>query len=129
MKKILIVEDNLKIAAALSVRLKHAGYDVLTAADGLQGLKVAVVAKPDLIVSDIWMPAPIGFLTKDRLINLGLADVPVIYITASKKKDLKNIALEEGAAGFFEKPYDANELLAFIAHALPADASGEARAE
>jgi len=129
MKKILIVEDNLKIAAALSVRLKHAGYDVLTAADGLQGLKVAVVAKPDLIVSDIWMPAPIGFLTKDRLINLGLADVPVIYITASKKKDLKNIALEEGAAGFFEKPYDANELLAFIAHALPAETSGAARAE
>ena len=129
MKKILIVEDNLKIAAALAVRLKHAGYDVLTAADGLQGLKVAVVAKPDLIVSDIWMPAPIGFLTKDRLINLGLADVPVIYITASKKKDLKNIALEEGAAGFFEKPYDANELLAFIAHALPAETSCAARAE
>ncbi len=129
MKKILIVEDNLKIAAALSVRLKHAGYEVLTAADGLQGLKVAVVAKPDLIVSDIWMPAPIGFLTKDRLINLGLADVPVIYITASKKPDLKNIALEEGAAGFFEKPYDSNELLAFIAHALPAELSGAARAE
>ena len=129
MKKILIVEDNLKIAAALSVRLKHAGYDVLTAADGLQGLKVAVVAKPDLIVSDIWMPAPIGFLTKDRLINLGLADVPVIYITASKKQDLKNIALEEGAAGFFEKPYDSNELLAFIAHALPAELSCAARAE
>ncbi len=129
MKKILIVEDNLKIAAALSVRLKHAGYDVLTAADGLQGLKVAVVAKPDLIVSDIWMPSPIGFLTKDRLINLGLADVPVIYITASKKKDLKNIALEEGAAGFFEKPYDSNELLAFIAQALPAETSCAARAE
>jgi len=129
MKKILIVEDNPKIAAALSVRLKHAGYDVLTAADGLQGLKVAVVAKPDLIVSDIWMPAPIGFLTKDRLINLGLADVPVIYITASKKQDLKNIALEEGAAGFFEKPYDSNELLAFIAHALPAERSGAARVE
>jgi len=129
MKKILIVEDNLKIAAALSVRLKHAGYDVLTAADGLQGLKVAVVAKPDLIVSDIWMPAPIGFLTKDRLINLGLADVPVIYITASKKKDLKDIALEEGAAGFFEKPYDSKELLAFIAQALPAEPSCVARAE
>ena len=123
------MEDNLKIATALSVRLKHAGYDVLTAADGLQGLKVAVVAKPDLIVSDIWMPAPIGFLTKDRLINLGLADVPVIYITASKKQDLKNIALEEGAAGFFEKPYDSNELLAFIAQALPAETSCAARAE
>jgi len=129
MKKILIVEDNLKIAAALSVRLKHAGYEVLTAADGLQGLKVAVVAKPDLIVSDIWMPAPIGFLTKDRLINLGLADVPVIYITASKKQDLKNIALEEGAAGFFEKPYDPKELLASIAQALPAERSCVARAE
>ncbi len=127
MKKILIVEDNLKIAAALAVRLKHAGYDVLTAADGLQGLKVAVVAKPDLIVSDIWMPAPIGFLTKERLINLGLEDVPVIYITASKKKDLKDIAIEEGAAAFFEKPYDSKELLASVA--LPAEPSGEARAE
>ena len=129
MKKILIVEDNLKIAAALSVRLKHAGYEVLTAADGLQGLKVAVVAKPDLIVSDIWMPAPIGFLTKERLINLGLEDVPVIYITASKKQDLKNIALEEGAAGFFEKPYDSKELLDAIAQALPAEALCPARAE
>jgi DNA-binding response OmpR family regulator len=129
MKKILIVEDNLKIAAALSVRLKQAGYDVLTAADGRQGLKVAVVARPDLIVSEIWMPAPIGFLTKDRLLNLGLADVPVIYITASKQEDLKTIALEEGAAGFFEKPYDANELLAFIAQALPAEPAVAARAE
>jgi DNA-binding response OmpR family regulator len=118
MKKILIVEDDKRIAAALAIRLSAAGYEVLTAANGLQGLKSAVVHKPALILTDIWMPHPIGFLNRERMHNLGLAGVPVIYITASKKKDLRRIALEEGAAAFFEKPYDAEELLSCIAQAV-----------
>ena len=118
MKKILIIEDDRKIAAALAVRLKAAGYEVLTAFDGREGVLSAVSEQPDLIISDIWMPDPIGFLNKERLAQLGLASVPVIYITASKKKDLRQIAQEEGAAAFFEKPYDAGQLLAAIARAL-----------
>ena len=118
MKKILIVEDDRKIAAALAVRLKSAGYQVLTSFDGRDGLLSAVRQKPDLIISDIWMPEPIGFFNQDRLANLGLAGVPVIYITASKKKELRQIAREEGAAAFFEKPYDADQLLAAIGQAL-----------
>ena len=118
MKKILIVEDDRKIAAALGVRLKAAGYEVLAAFDGREGLLSAVCQRPDLIISDIWMPEPIGFLNQERLGQLGLADVPVIYITASKKKDLREIAQEEGAAAFFEKPYDAEALLDAIGQAL-----------
>ncbi len=115
MKKILIIEDDKRIAAALAIRLSSVGYEVLTSSNGVQGLKSAVVQKPDLIVTDIWMPHPIGFLNRERMHNLGLDGVPVIYITASKKKVLRQIAMEEGAAAFFEKPYDADELLSCIA--------------
>jgi DNA-binding response OmpR family regulator len=129
MKTILVVEDDSRIAAALTVRLQAAGYRVLTAPDGRTGITSAVTAKPDLIITDIWMPDPIGFLTKERLHNLGLTGVPVIYITASKKKDLRKTAEEEGAAGFFEKPYDPQELLAAVAKALSKRAAEERACE
>jgi len=64
------------------------------------------------------MPKPIGFLSWERRRFLGLDHVPVIYITASKKKDLRQIAVDEGAAAFFEKPYDAQKLLEAVASAL-----------
>ena len=118
MNTILVVEDNPQIAAALMVRLRAAGYEVLTAADGHKAILSAVSHKPDLIISDIWMPKPIGFLNQDRLHQLGLAEVPVIYITACKKPDLPGIAREEGAAAFFEKPFDAKALLKAVADAL-----------
>lgn len=118
MKKILVIEDDKQIAAALAIRLRAAGYDVVTARNGLQGLKSAVVQKPALIITDIWMPHPIGFLNRQRTHNLGIGAVPVIYITASKKADLRQIAMEEGAAAFFEKPYDAGELISCITDLL-----------
>src|SRR3954470_20095273 len=118
MKRILILEDDQRISAALAIRLRSAGYEVLTSADGFQGLISAVVQKPALIISDIWMPHPVGFLNPQRLHNLGLGGVPVIYITASKKADLRRIAIEEGAAAFFEKPYDSGQLLSCIAEVL-----------
>ncbi len=117
-RRILLVEDDEKTAAALTIRLQTAGFEVLAAADGRQGILSAASMKPDLIITDIWMPEPIGFLNKERLHNLGLTDVPVIYITASKKNDLREIAFQEGAAAFFEKPYDPEELLATVARIL-----------
>ena len=74
MKKILIVEDDTKIAAALSIRLEAAGYAALTAPDGLAGLKLALENKPDLILMDIWMPVGIGFSVAQRLHSLGLRE-------------------------------------------------------
>lgn len=118
MSTILVVEDNPRIAAALALRLRAAGYDVLTAADGREGIVSAVKRKPDLIISDIWMPKPLGFLNQQRLHQLGLSDVPVIYMTASKKLDLPEIARQEGATAFFEKPFNANALLKAVAQAL-----------
>src|SRR5688572_4000255 len=118
MKTVLVVEDDARIATALKVRLEAAGYSVVTAADGRAAVVSVMTRKPDLIITDIWMPRPIGFLNEQRLNQFGLAGVPVIYMTASKKKDLRRIAEEEGAFAFFEKPYDSQKLLATVAEAL-----------
>jgi len=116
--KILVIEDDARIATALSIRLSNAGYDVATASDGLEGLKRAVEVRPDLIISDIWMPGSVGFLVAERIKAFGLGSIPVIFITANKKKNLSRLARDVGAAEFFEKPYDPEELLAAVARAL-----------
>jgi len=114
MKKVLIVEDDLKIAAALQVRLAAAGYEVVTAADGFSGLRMTMTHHPDLILLDIMMPVGMGFSVAERLKGLGLGEIPIIFITASKRAGLRKTAHELGAAGFFEKPYVAEELLAAV---------------
>jgi DNA-binding response OmpR family regulator len=118
MKKILVVEDDRKLSTALGIRLKAAGYEVLQAFDGLEGFKLATRCRPDLVVMDVWMPGEIGFLTAQRLKHVGLSGVPVIFLTAGKRDDLWGIAEELEPAGFFEKPYDSQQLLNAISLAL-----------
>jgi two-component system alkaline phosphatase synthesis response regulator PhoP len=117
MKKILIVEDDMKIANALEIRLQAAGYEALRAPDGFRGLQLAVRERPDLIIMDIWMPVGIGFSVAQRMQELGLSEIPIIFITASKLKGLRETVEKLGAAAFFEKPYDPAELMAAISRA------------
>jgi DNA-binding response OmpR family regulator len=117
-KTILVLEDDPKIAIALAVRLEAAAYHVLTAPDGVRGLKLALTRRPDLILMDIWMPVGLGLSVAQRLRDLGLQEIPVIFITASRLKGLREAAAKLGAAGYFEKPYDPEELLAAIREAL-----------
>jgi CheY-like chemotaxis protein len=60
------------------------------------------------------MPVGMGFSVAERLKDLGCGDVPIIFMTASKRSGLRKTAQRLGAAGFFEKPYDADELLAAV---------------
>jgi len=137
MKKILVVEDDAKITAALRIRLECAGYEVVAAGDGFSGLKMTMTHKPQLILMDIMMPVGMGFSVAERLKNLGMGDIPIIFITASKRAGLRKTAQQLGAAGFFEKPYDADELLSAIhlilgseilPHTIP-NPAGPARAQ
>src|SRR3954464_7728547 len=123
MKRILIVEDDPKISSALVIRLQAAGYKTLTAVDGLEALDLIVSQKPDLIIMDIWMPVGVGFSVAQRLRKLGLASIPVIFITASRIKGLRHTAAQLGAAGFFEKPYDPEQLLGAVSEVLAAKAN------
>jgi len=130
MKKILIVEDDEKIAMALAIRLRAAGYEALLARDGEKGLQLARNSWPDLILldiglplMDIWMPLGVGYSVARRLKSIGRGSIPIIFITASKESGLLEAALKVGAAGFFEKPYNPDELLKAIAQILSRDGS------
>ena len=115
-KKILIVEDDRKIAMALGIRLKAASYAVLQAADALVATNLAVKHEPDLVLLDISIPGGNGFLVAERLQMM--APTNMIFITAHKEAGLREKAMQHGAVAFFEKPYDADALLATIRETL-----------
>jgi DNA-binding response OmpR family regulator len=114
MKKILIVEDDQNIAKALAIRLKNAGYEVTVAPDAMTGVSTALKIQPDLAILDISMPAGNGFTVAEKIQELVVTATPIIFLTASKQPGLRQLAADVGAAGFFEKPYDADELLEAI---------------
>jgi len=117
-KKVLIVEDDKKIALALGVRLKASGYDVLQAFDGLQGFMQATKHRPDVVVLDLSMPAGGGLSVAERMRDMvNLATVPIIFMTASKNPELFQAAKKYGALGYLEKPFDAEALLALVRQA------------
>jgi len=129
--KILIIDDDPTIVQVLHIRLKFAGYEVLTAPDGVQGLALAMESKPDLVILDIWMPLGGGFSVAHRLREQA-PEIPFMFITASKKAGLRQMADSLGAAAFLEKPYEKEDLLAAVAKALkakPASPAGSGGSE
>src|SRR5256885_10320652 len=85
MKKILIIEDDQKIAFALCVRLKAHGYATWTAGDAIAALNQARRHKPDLIVLDISLPGGNGLALAEHLRSLReTRETPIIFATASK---------------------------------------------
>jgi DNA-binding response OmpR family regulator len=122
MAKILVVEDDKKIALALMVRLRAKGHDVSIAQDALAGLNLANTQKPNLVLLDIGMPAGGGFGLAEKMQNLSAtAGTPIIFLTASKDPQYRKRAEELGAAAYVEKPYDADDLLATIDRVLGAE--------
>jgi len=118
MKRVLIVEDDSRIAAALALRLKHAHYEVLLAQDALAGVGSAVKLRPDLVLLDISMPAGNGFMVAERIQSLLPTAIPIIFLTASKKAAFREEAAKLGAVGYFEKPYNSEALLATVNRVL-----------
>lgn len=119
MAKILIVEDDKKIATALAVRLKAEGFQVEFAMDAIMGVASARRLEPDLIILDISMPAGDGFTVAERLRGLTQTMLtPFIFLTASKQPGLRQRAMEAGAADFFEKPYEPEALMSAIKNTL-----------
>jgi len=119
MPKILVVEDDKKLAHALSLRLRAKRYEVKVAYDAVGGVMVARKEKPDLVLLDISMPAGGGFTVAERMQNLAsTAGIPIIFLTASNDPACRRRAMNLGAAAFLEKPYEMAELLAAIQRAL-----------
>lgn len=111
-KKILLVDDELQIVEICKDYLNAAGYETITAKDGVQALSLARREKPDLIVLDLMMPEMDG-LDVCREIRRE-SDVPIIMLTARVEETDKLIGLELGADDYITKPFSPRELVARI---------------
>ena len=116
MPKILIVEDEKKIARFLELELRHEGYEVLTAFDGRSGLETALEADPDLLILDLMLPELSGIEVCRRLRHT--SDLPIIMLTAKDDVSDKVMGLDMGADDYMTKPFAIEELLARIRVAL-----------
>ena len=110
--KILIVEDDPNILAALKYNLGKEGYNTLTAVDGVQALALARESKPALIVLDIMLPELSGFEVC-RILRKEMA-VPIIMLTARGDEIDKVTGLDLGADDYITKPFRMRELMARI---------------
>lgn len=116
MSKILIVEDEEKIARFLELELVHEGYEIIKASDGRSGLEIAENNAIDLIILDIMLPELNGLEVLRRLRRS--SDIPVIMLTARDATMDKVAGLDAGADDYLTKPFAIEELLARIRTAL-----------
>lgn len=115
-ERILIVEDEDKIARFIELELKHEGYEVTKKSDGRDGLDEALSGNYDLMLLDIMLPGLNGFEVLRRLRNR--SSLPVILLTARDEVMDKVAGLDGGADDYITKPFAIEELLARIRLAL-----------
>lgn len=113
MNKILIVEDDVDLAAGLEVNLKKEGYKVLKTGSGEEAIKMAVRDGPDLILLDVMLPGMSGLDVCRELRRKSLG-MPIIMLTAKGEEMDKVLGLEMGADDYVTKPFGVRELLARI---------------
>lgn len=115
--RILVVEDEAKLAQFIELELKYEGYEVTVAHDGLLGLSTARESSPDLIILDWMLPGIPGVEICQRLRTTG-DKVPIILLTAKDEVNDRVKGLDAGADDYMVKPFSIEELLARVRAAL-----------
>jgi DNA-binding response OmpR family regulator len=119
--KILVVDDEPDIVELVSFNLRGEGYDVVTAANGLEALNQARANLPDLIILDLMLPELDGLSVCEILHKLpSTAPIPVIILTAWKGELPRMIGLDTGAEDYITKPFSPRDLVLRVSHALRA---------
>jgi DNA-binding response OmpR family regulator len=112
-KRILIVEDEPAMVAGLRDNFEYEGYEVVSAADGVEGLDKALSDDPDLVVLDVMMPRMSG-LDVCKQLKAKRPSVPIIMLTARGQEIDKVVGLELGADDYVTKPFSIRELMARV---------------
>ena len=118
-KRILLIDDEKDLVETMCFQLKAAGYDVITAYDGVEGLEKAKKEKVDLIILDLMLPKMDGYkvcglLKKDNRYS----KIPIILFTARAQQSDKDMGIEAGADAYVTKPFDAKALILKIGELL-----------
>lgn len=111
--RLLVVDDEPNIRDLLASSLRFAGFDVLSAADGATGYKLALEEHPDLVVLDVMLPDMDGFTVTRRLREAGIT-IPVLFLTARDDMRDKLQGLTVGGDDYVTKPFGLEEVVARI---------------
>ncbi|MFC1677326.1 two-component system response regulator [Planctomycetota bacterium] len=117
--KVLIVDDEPDIVNIIKCHLECCKCEVVTAANGVEGLEKAAKEEPDLILLDVNMPTMNGLQMLERLREEpNLKDIPVIMVTVVCEPQNIAVASSYGVADYISKPFELNELAEKVAKAL-----------
>ena len=116
MARVLVIDDDPSLLRALRLGLQAGGHDVVTAANGQQGISKTAVASPDVVVLDLGLPDIDGQTVCRRIRQW--SEVPIIILSASGNEEGKVAALDGGADDYVTKPFGMAELEARIRTAL-----------
>jgi two-component system OmpR family response regulator len=125
--RLLVVDDEPNIVDLLATTLRFAGFEVATASNGSEALRVAASYKPDLLVLDVMMPGLDGFTVVRRLRQDGIG-APVVFLTAKDATEDKVTGLTLGGDDYVTKPFSLEEVIARIRAVLRRFAEGPASA-
>ena len=114
-RKVLIIEDEKLIIVSTQMVLEASGFQVESAVNGGEGITCAKTLRPDLILLDIMMPGIDGWETLTRLKrDPETSDIPVIIFTAREHARGHQKSAEMGAADYFRKPFEPDELIELV---------------
>jgi two-component system chemotaxis response regulator CheY len=120
MKKILTVDDSASIRQMVNITLTAAGYSVVEAGNGAEGLKqIAAAAPVSMVVTDLNMPVMDGltFIRELRKLPAGKG-LPILFLTTESDAGIKQQAKEAGATGWITKPFQREQLVAVVKKVL-----------
>ena len=119
-KKILTIDDSKTIRDMLMLTLSDAGFDVLQAVDGQDGLDVLGDDRVDVIITDINMPRMDGYeVIRHLRKNAVHKTTPILVLTTESDVDKRNLARDAGATGWMVKPFDPERLIATVRKVAP----------
>lgn len=112
-KKILVVDDEPSLVRLVSKALTHKGYEVLSAGDGEEALRLVFTYRPDLVLLDVVMPKMDGWQTCNRIREI--TDVPIVMLTGKQTSEADIVrGLDYGADDYLLKPIGGRELVARV---------------
>lgn len=109
-KKVILIEDEVKLARFVELELRYEGYDVTVCHDGREGLQMVTDGNYDMILLDLMLPGLTGIEICRRVRNF--SNVPIIMLTAKDETMDKVAGLDSGADDYLTKPFAIEELLA-----------------
>ena len=121
-KKILVIEDDPATSRLVDYTLRHEGYEVIRAANGLEGLQKARNEKPDLLILDVMLPGIDGFEICHRLrSDIATSKLPILMFSAKAQEIDKKTGAKVGADDYLTKPADPAEILNRVRNLLAKD--------